>query len=81
MQLKPILFNWKSGADGIHMGFGAQSVFHQAEVCGIKDFAAVHRGNKDETWSLRYYELVPLLVQVVQKLVKEVQELKENKGR
>ena len=63
------------------MGFGAQSVFHQAEVCGIKDFAAVHRGNKDETWSLRYYELVPLLVQVVQKLVKEVQELKENKGR
>lgn len=81
MNLKPILFNWKSGADGIHIGFGAQSVFHQAEACGINDFAAVHRGNKDETWSLAYYEFVPLLVQVVQKLVKEVQELKENKGR
>ena len=81
MCLKPILFSWKSGEDGTHMGFGAQSVFRQAEACRINDFAAVHRGNKDETWSLAYYEFVPLIVQVVQKLVQEVQGLKENKGR
>ena len=79
MRLKPILFNWKSGADGVHMGFGAQSVFHQAEACGIKDFAAVHQGVGDEPWSIAYSEFVPLLVQMVQKLTKEVQKLKESR--
>lgn len=79
MNLKPILFNWKSGADGVHMGFGAQSVFRQAEACGIKDFAAVHQGVGDEPWSIAYSEFVPLLVQMVQKLAKEVQKLKESR--
>lgn len=79
MQLKPVLFNWKSGADGVHMGFGAQSVFRQAEACGIKDFAAVHQGVGDEPWSIAYSEFVPLLVQMVQKLAKEVQKLKESR--
>lgn len=79
MRLKPILFNWKSGADGVHMGFGAQSVFRQVEACGIKDFAAVHQGVGDEPWSIAYSEFVPLLVQMVQKLTKEVQKLKESR--
>lgn len=79
MALKPILFSWKENPDGIHMGFGAQSVFHQAEACGIKDFAAVHQGVGDEPWSIAYSEFVPLLVQMVQKLTKEVQELKESR--
>lgn len=79
MALKPILFDWKSNPDGTHMGFGAQSVFHQAEACGIKDFAAVHQGVGDEPWSIAYSEFVPLLVQMVQKLTKEVQKLKESR--
>ena len=79
MALKPILFSWKENPDGIHMGFGAQSVFRQAEACGIKDFAAVHQGVGDEPWSIAYSEFVPLLVQMVQKLTKEVQKLKESR--
>lgn len=72
MTMEPILFDWKNNPDGIHMGFGAQSVFHQAEVCGIKDFAAVHQGVGDEPWSIAYSEFVPLLVQMTQKALTSI---------
>lgn len=74
MQLKPVLFNWKSGADGIHMGFGAQTTLNLAEKCGISanELAAVHRSETEEPWSMSYTEIVPLAVQMVQKAITSI---------
>lgn len=79
MRLKPVLFSWKAGEDGIHMGFGAQTTLELAEQCGINadELAAVHKSETDEPWSMSYTEFVPLLVHVVQKLAAEVEELKK----
>lgn len=87
MQLRPVLFNWKSGADGVHMGFGAQTTLKQAEACGIteRELAAVHRSKTEEPWSMNYTEIVPLTVQMTQKALltidstrKEVSALGQN---
>lgn len=76
MRLKPILFNWKTGADGIHMGFGAQTTLDLAEKCGISanELAAVHRSETEEPWSMSYTEIVPLTVQMTQKVTKKTVE-------
>ena len=69
MQLKPVLFNWKTNEDGIHMGFGAQTTLKLAEKCGIREneLAAVHKSETEEPWSMSYTEIVPLAVQMTQK--------------
>ena len=74
MQLKPVLFNWKTGADGVHMGFGAQTTLDLAEKCGISanELAAVHRSETEEPWSMSYTEIVPLTVQIVQKAITSI---------
>lgn len=76
MQLKPVLFNWKTGADGIHMGFGAQTTLELAEKCGIREneLAAVHKSETEEPWSMSYTEIVPLTVQMTQKVTKKTVE-------
>ena len=78
MQLKPVLFNWKTGADGVHMGFGAQTTLELAEKCGIREneLAAVHKSGTDEPWSMSYTEIVPLTVQITQKAIREVENIK-----
>ena len=78
MQLKPVLFSWKTGADGIHMGFGAQTTLELAEQCGINanELAAVHKSETEEPWSMSYTEIVPLTVQMTQKAIKEVESVK-----
>lgn len=79
MRLKPILFNWKSGADGVHMGFGAQTTLDMAEKCGINadEFAAVHKSETEEPWSMSYTEIVPLTVQMTQKALLAVNSTRE----
>lgn len=74
MRLKPVLFNWKTGADGVHMGFGAQSTLKLAEKCGIREneLAAVHKSETEEPWSMSYTEIVPLTVQMVQKAITSI---------
>lgn len=74
MRLKPILFNWKTNEDGIHMGFGAQTTLNLAEKCGISanELAAVHRSETEEPWSMSYTEIVPLAVQMVQKAITSI---------
>ena len=74
MRLKPVLFNWKTGTDGIHMGFGAQTTLDLAEKCGISanELAAVHRSETEEPWSMSYTEIVPLAVQMVQKAITSI---------
>lgn len=69
MRLKPVLFNWKNGSDGVHMGFGAQTTLELAEQCGINadELAAVHKSETEEPWSMSYTEIVPLAVQMTQK--------------
>lgn len=76
MRLKPVLFNWKTGTDGIHMGFGAQTTLDLAEKCGIREneLAAVHRSETEEPWSMSYTEIVPLTVQMTQKVTKKTVE-------
>lgn len=76
MQLKPVLFNWKTNEDGIHMGFGAQTTLDLAEKCGIREneLAAVHKSETEEPWSMSYTEIVPLAVQMVQKVTKKTVE-------
>lgn len=76
MRLKPVLFNWKTGTDGIHMGFGAQTTLDLAEKCGISanELAAVHRSETEEPWSMSYTEIVPLTVQMTQKVTKKTVE-------
>lgn len=76
MQLKPILFNWKSGADGVHIGFGAQTTLKMAEQCGLaeNELAAVHKSKAEEPWSMSYSEIVPLTVQMTQKIIKKTNE-------
>ena len=78
MQLKPVLFNWKTGADGVHMGFGAQTTLELAEKCGIREneLAAVHKSETEEPWSMSYTEIVPLAVQMTQKAIREVENVK-----
>lgn len=78
MRLKPVLFNWKTGTDGIHMGFGAQTTLDMAEKCGINadEFAAVHKSETEEPWSMSYTEIVPLAVQMTQKAIREVENIK-----
>ena len=77
MQLKPILFNWKSGADGVHIGFGAQTTLNLAEQCGIgaSELAAVHKSETEEPWSMSYTEIVPLTVQMTQKAIRRVEDV------
>lgn len=79
MRLKPILFNWKTGADGVHMGFGAQTTLNLAEKCGISanELAAVHRSETEEPWSMSYTEIVPLAVQMTQKALLAVNSTRE----
>ena len=74
MRLKPILFNWKTGADGVHMGFGAQTTLELAEKCGIREneLAAVHKSETEEPWSMSYTEIVPLAVQMTQKAITSI---------
>lgn len=87
MRLRPVLFKWKTGADGVHMGFGAQTTLELAEKCGIREneLAAVHRSETEEPWSMSYTEIVPLTVQMTQKALltldstrKEVSALGQN---
>ena len=87
MRLRPVLFNWKTGTDGIHMGFGAQTTLELAEKCGIREneLAAVHKSETEEPWSMSYTEIVPLAVQMTQKALltldstrKEVSALGQN---
>ena len=79
MRLKPVLFNWKTGADGIHMGFGAQTTLDIAEKCGISpnELAAVHKSETEEPWSMSYTEIVPLTVQMTQKALLAVNSTRE----
>lgn len=76
MRLKPVLFNWKTGADGVHMGFGAQTTLELAEKCGVREneLAAVHKSETEEPWSMSYTEIVPLAVQMTQKVTKKTNE-------
>ena len=78
MQLKPILFNWKTRADGVHIGFGAQTTLELADRCGIgaSELAAVHKSETEEPWSMSYTEIVPLTVQMTQKAIMEVEDFK-----
>lgn len=79
MRLKPILFNWKTGADGVHIGFGAQTTLELAEKCGIRanELAAVHKSKTEEPWSMSYTEIVPLAVQMTQKALLAVNSTRE----
>ena len=79
MRLKPVLFNWKTGTDGIHMGFGAQTTLDLAEKCGIREneLAAVHKSETEEPWSMSYTEIVPLTVQMTQKALLAVNSTRE----
>lgn len=74
MNLKPILFSWKSGADGVHIGFGAQTTLELADRCGIgaSELAAVHKSETEEPWSMSYTEIVPLTVQMTQKAFEKI---------
>lgn len=78
MRLKPILFNWKTGADGVHIGFGAQTTLDMAEKCGIREneLSAVHKSETEEPWSMSYTEIIPLAVQMTQKAIREVENIK-----
>ncbi len=80
MQLKPVLFNWKTGSDGVHMGFGAQTTLELAEKCGIREneLAAVHKSKTEEPWSMSYTEIVPLAVQMTQKALLAVNSTRED---
>lgn len=79
MRLKPVLFNWKNGPDGVHMGFGAQTTLELAERCGIgaDELAAVHKSETEEPWSMSYTEIVPLTVQMTQKALLAVNSTRE----
>ena len=79
MRLEPVLFNWKTGNDGIHIGFGAQTVLQQAKKCGLaeSELAAVHQGKGEGTWSLGYSEFIPLTVRMTQKSLRKIADVEE----
>lgn len=79
MQLEPVLFSWKSENDGVHMGFGAQTVLRQAKKCGLteNELAAVHQGKGEGTWSLGYSEFIPLTVKMTQKSLRKIADVEE----
>ncbi len=79
MKLEPVLFSWKSENDGIHMGFGAQTVLQQAKKCGLteSELAAVHPGKGEGAWSLGYSEFIPLTVKMTQKSLRKIADVEE----
>ena len=61
-KLRPILYRWKKGDNGLHAGFSAQALKRAMEECGIppeEQFAIVE---SDGRYSLSYSELIPLVV-------------------
>ena len=80
--LKPSMFKYNDGTSGrTHLGFIAQEVKDAADVAEIdlKDLAAVciKKGQNDsERWTLRYDEFVALNTLQIQKLKKEIADLK-----
>ena len=79
-KLKPIGFNYIKENDGIHFGFTTQNVTTALEESGLNanDYALLSTFQQDgETYgSLRYNELIALLVYQVQQLKKELKEIK-----
>lgn len=84
--LRPVLYKYKDGtSDRYHAGFIAQEVNEALTNAGLtrKDFAGIcitDEGTKDEMWALRYTEFVSLNTYEIQKLKKEVAELKARIG-
>jgi predicted nucleic acid-binding Zn-ribbon protein len=84
--LRPVIHKYNDGQSGrFHIGYIAQEVDEAITKAGLtrQDFAALciqNQGAENEKWALRYTEFVPLNTYEIQKLKKEVAELKARIG-
>jgi hypothetical protein len=80
--LRPVVYRYNNGTSGrLHTGFIAQEVYEAMENAGLssEEFACVCVDDKGE-WGVRYSEIIPLNTYEIQKLKKEVAELKAKIG-
>lgn len=84
--LRPVIHKFNHGtSDRYHTAYIAQEVDEAREKAGLtrQDFAAVcieDEGLETEKWYLRYTEFIPIHTYEIQKLKKEVAELKAKVG-
>jgi hypothetical protein len=80
--LSPVTYKYNDGtSDRKHIGFIAQQVKECLDKSGIdtKDFAGlvIDKNDNNETWYLRYEEFIALNTHEIQKLKKEIDDLKK----
>lgn len=84
--LRAVVYKYNDGkSDRFHVGFIAQEVDNAITTAGLtrKDFAGLcieNEGKDSEIWSLRYSEFIALNTYEIQKLKKELAELKARIG-
>lgn len=82
--LHPRTYKWNNGTSGrTHSGFVVQEILEAVETAGLttQDFAAVvhflDENGEDESWGMRYDEIISLNTWQIQKLKARVAELEE----
>ena len=77
-RLEPKAYRFKDGDEYLHIGFIAQDVIKAMTDLGIEDQPlVVGTGDGDDYYGLDYNQIIPILVGTVQKLKREVAELKK----
>lgn len=74
-KLEPVTFEWKQSADKTN---GKQYGFIAQEVAKILPDLVVTGKDKDQTLSLKYEEIIPILVKAIQEQQAEIEDLKKN---
>lgn len=77
--LRPVVFKFNNGTSGrLHTGFIAQEIEEVMHNIGLstQDFAALCKKEDDTGYGLRYGEFIALCVNEIQKLKKELKEIR-----
>lgn len=76
MNLNPIMFTWKEGADEkVHYGLGAQTTNALLEKYGMNDRGFVCYDQEKDLYSIAYMELAPMMLPTLQKTYRKTEEL------
>lgn len=83
--LRPATFKYKDGTSGrTHHGLIAQDVEDAMKNCGIDDFAGLVKSQRKDgngfDFALRYEELIPMLIDQVQRLKRHIDDLEKGKS-
>ena len=78
MELKPIMYRWKDGMDDqIHVGIGAQTTQKLIDDLDFEVDSIVDHDEEADVYSVSYMELIPLLINTVQKQEQRIRKLEQ----